>query len=170
MDLPQNTEWNAVKYGGGLFVAVAIDKICARSSDGINWIEYEMRYTGDWRCLGYGGTGYFVTASYGNNEANWGTPGNWNTGVMPGERMWDSIAYGKGVFVACAHVSNVAAYSPTGEYWTSVTIPTGNWQDVAFGRDIFVMVGRSDEFQYSLDGKEWERGFDTPSGSWESVT
>ena len=141
----------------GRFVAIASGGSAALySQDGVEWNQFNMPTSGEWKCLAAGRVTYptvgnylFVAIRQGSDLAASSSDGiNWTTRVMPASRQWNSVIYGGGLFIAVATDSNSAAYSLNGLSWANLTLPSGDstineWTDVAYGKNTYVVLGNS---------------------------
>jgi len=142
----------------GRFVAVSSGGSAALYSDnGVDWTDFNMPTSGDWKCLAAGRVTYpalgnhlFVAIRKGSAVAASSTDGiTWVTRAMPASRQWNSAIYGGGLFIAVATDSNSAAYSLNGTSWSTVALPTfgdstlNEWVDIAYGKNRFVAVANS---------------------------
>jgi hypothetical protein len=141
----------------GRFVAIASGGSAALySQDGVEWNQFNMPTSGEWKCLAAGrviyptvGNYLFVAIRQGSDIAASSSDGiNWTTRVMPASRQWNSVIYGGGLFIAVATDSNSAAYSLNGLSWANLTLPSGDstineWTDVAYGKNTYVVLGNS---------------------------
>jgi hypothetical protein len=142
----------------GRFVAVSSGGSAALYSDnGVDWTDFNMPTSGDWKCLAAGRVTYpalgnhlFVAIRKGSAVAASSTDGiNWISRAMPASRQWNSAIYGGGIFVAVATDSNSAAYSLSGTSWSTVTLPTfgdstlNEWVDIAYGKNRYVVLANS---------------------------
>jgi hypothetical protein len=141
----------------GRFVAISSGGSAALySQDGVDWTDFNMPTSGDWKCLAAGRVQYpslgnhlFVAIRQNSAVAASSTDGiNWATRSMPASRQWNSVIYGGGLFIAVATDSNSAAYSLNGTSWTTVALPSGDstlneWTDIAYGKNTYVVLGNS---------------------------
>ena len=142
----------------GRFVVVSSGGTAALySDDGVEWTDFNMPSSGNWKCLAAGRVQYpalgnhlFVAIRTGSSTAASSTNGiNWTTRGMPASLLWNSVIYGGGLFIAVATNSNSAAYSLNGTSWSSLTLPTfgdstlNEWVDVAYGKNRYVVVANS---------------------------
>ncbi|PSK90399.1 T9SS type A sorting domain-containing protein [Taibaiella chishuiensis] len=98
------SNWNSVAYGSGTFVAVASGNIM-RSTDGINWTQYNFPYN-SWRNITYSNGRFMAVASYGNpdDRSISSTDGiNWTQHTTPADRQWYGTAYGNHTYVGVAY-------------------------------------------------------------------
>jgi hypothetical protein len=141
----------------GRFVAISSGGSAALySQDGVEWTQFNMPTSGEWKCLAAGRVTYptvgnyqFVAIRQGSDIAASSSDGiNWTTRVMPASRQWNSVIYGGGLFIAVATDSNSAAYSLNGLSWANVTLPSGDstineWTDIAYGKNTYVVLGNN---------------------------
>lgn len=141
----------------GRFVAIASGGSAALySEDGVEWEQFNMPSSGDWKCLAAGRVTYptignylFVAIRTDSNVAASSLDGiSWTTRSLPASRLWNSVIYGGNLFIAVATDSNSAAYSLNGTSWSTVVLPSGDstineWTDVAYGKNIYVVLGNS---------------------------
>jgi hypothetical protein len=121
--LPSARFWSSVTYGGGVFIAVAVNSdLAATSTDGINWIQTTLPSAQPWRSVTYG-NGLFVAVADGNVAATSTDGINWTSRTLPSEQTWYSVTYGSGLFVAVAIGSNVAATATYSGTFYTTTIP-----------------------------------------------
>jgi hypothetical protein len=134
----------------GKFVAVSTGGSAALySSDGVEWISFNMPSAGDWTCLA-AGDNKFVAVRRDSAVAASSLDGiAWTTRAMPASRSWKSCIYGSGLFLAIASDSNSAAYSLNGTSWTTTVLPgfgdstLNEWIDVAYGKNRYVVLANS---------------------------
>lgn len=153
----------------GKFVAVAFNtNVAMYSIDGINWTDFNMPTSGNWKCLA-AGNNRFVAIRKGSNVAASSLNGfTWTTRLMPASRQWNSCIYGGNVFLAIATDSNSAAYSANGTTWSTVALPNygdstlNEWVDVAYGKNRFVVLANSNNtvavgtYNSSLNTWSWQ--------------
>ena len=141
----------------GRFVAISSGGSAAlHSQDGVEWNQFNMPTSGNWKCLATGRVTYpslgnyqFVAIRQGSSIAASSSNGiAWTTRAMPASRQWNSVIYGGGLFIAVATDSNSAAYSLNGINWANVTLPSGDstlneWTDIAYGKNTYVVLGNN---------------------------
>lgn len=167
-----NTAWNSVTYGNGLFVAVGINTganpTAMYSADGVNWNGIATGNT--WTSVTYG-NGIFVAV--GNGISMRSIDGKtWNNNTTPAG-AWSSIAYGGGTFVAVGSNQNIIT-SSNGVNWVLRTsaLPSTLWTSVAYGSDRFVAVSTNGAYvSISYDyGNTWTQSFNsTQAGNNTSI-
>jgi hypothetical protein len=170
--LPSARFWSSVTYGGGLFIAVAVNSdLAATSTDGINWIQTTLPSAQPWRSVTYG-NGLFVAVADGNVAATSTDGINWTSRTLPSEQNWRSVTYGGGLFVAVQSSTSVAATSTDGINWTSRTLPSSQtWYSVTYGSGLFVAVAiGSNVAATSTDGINWTQRTLPSARFWSSVT
>lgn len=151
-DAPQQS-WNAVAYGGGVWVAVADDgtRRVMRSVDGgVTWssdgITGADTFAGDnaraWRSLAYGadpdgeGGVWIAVGGSPGPAALRSTDGGltWTEHALPISRTWSSVAHADGTWIAVAPNSNdrLIRSIDGGLTWTEHTLPrSSEWWSVA---------------------------------------
>jgi hypothetical protein len=69
--LPTSTNWVAITYGNGLFLAISgsSNTIAATSPDGVTWTARTLPSIGYWRSAAYGGGTYVAIAGIANTIA-----------------------------------------------------------------------------------------------------
>jgi hypothetical protein len=137
----------------GVFVATpgaeALTNKVIYSSDGVDWTEASLPYSGHWSIAA--GDTYFVAVKENSGESAWSRDGaTWTRVILPLYSGWSSICYGNGMFLAVSNTLNSAAYSKDGGLtWSSTTLPnapdstTGQWVDVAYGKETFVVLANN---------------------------
>lgn len=141
------TDTTVIAASGKFILTPSSGHFARYSSNGDNWVSFDLPTDGNWKCLA-AGDNKFVAIANGSDQAASSTNGiDWVERTMPASRNWNGVAYGKvstvdtGVFVAVAGNLNSAAFSTNGTSWTSSTMPsTYNWVDIAFGVDTFVAL------------------------------
>jgi hypothetical protein len=158
--LPTAINWYNVAYGGGRFVATALDSaVTAYSSGGTKWAQgADIPVLGARRALAFG-DGKFVTLSA-EGSAHSADGKSWTQGGASG-KAWTGLTYGPGIygnkkFVAVANSSNTSGHSTDGVSWTTFNLPrTGYWYGVANGGGGFVAINYSGYIAYSTNGTAW---------------
>lgn len=139
--------WEAVTFGGGLFMAIDRfgDRIMS-STDGSNWTASgDLPLTSNWADIAYG-NGRFVAVSASNtNSSVVSTDGvTWSSGSPTLLRAY-AVTFGNGYFVAVSDLGSMR--SADGITWEAVVSsprPVDSWSSVAFGGSRFVAVGYDD--------------------------
>ena len=141
-----SSNWSAVEYGDGVWVAISNNGTSTgfSTNGGTTWSSGGGIATATWAGLTYG-KGYFVAVASGGTAASYSTDNGltWAAATLPGgSSNWSSVAYGNNRFVAVSNTSGqVAAYSLTGETWTASTLPTiHTWKKIAYGQGLFFAV------------------------------
>jgi len=129
-----------IVYGNGIFLIITLDNATIVSNDGINWVQADNRYYGQWSALCYG-NGLFVAATmpyseYYESSLLTSTNGvDWTEQNVPapptansGWRSYgfDNIIYGNGLFVAVSRWSPVNA-AKTPQYAVVTSSDGINW-------------------------------------------
>jgi len=184
--LEANT-WEAVAYGGGVFVAVAHaitgTQYVVTSPDGITWTPRIEAEANQWYGVAYG-DGVFVVVSLalggsGQSRVMTSTDGGitWVSRKANIANQWNSVTYGNGMFVAVSQngTNRVMTSTDKGITWTAQTASDLNtWMSVAFGNGIFVAVASGIAAgQYvmtSNNGFTWMGRVEAETNTWESVT
>ena len=183
--LEANT-WEAVAYGGGVFVAVARaitgTQYVVTSPDGVTWtprIEAELN---QWYSVIYG-DGAFIVVSLalgggGQSRVMTSTDGGitWVSRKANIANQWSSVVYGNDMFVAVSRdgANRVMTSTDKGITWTAQTAAQLNtWESVTFGNGIFVAVASAiTAGQYvmtSNNGFTWMGQVEAETNTWESV-
>jgi hypothetical protein len=171
----------------GRFVVVSTGGSAALySSDGVEWLDFNMPSAGDWKCLA-AGLNRFVAIRKGSSAAASSLDGiTWTARSMPFSLQWNSCIYGGNVFLAVATDSNSAAYSLNGTTWTTVTLPSfgdstlNEWVDIAYGKNRFVVIANSNNIAavgtynsalntWSWTGQIMDVIVDSSSKDWVSI-
>ncbi|MTD33927.1 phage tail protein [Paludibacterium denitrificans] len=168
------SNWMAVAFGNGMFVALAAGSglYSYSSPDGINWTKRSMGATASWDSVAYG-NGVFVAVANGTATMATSSDGmTWTTHTMPNS-YWKAVAFGNGVFVALANNTSIAATSPDGVTWTQRAIGiSANWSALTYGNGVFVAVAMTNNTvcATSPDGVTWTFGGTLPvNASWTSI-
>lgn len=158
--------WNNVTYSNGIFLAVGQNGNlgCYTTYQnlvaGNTWTATNMA-NHVWSGLSYG-NGYWVATS-GNTDAYAtyittagllaGSGWTLNTGTMPVNGTWNSMAYFNNTFVAVNTNGNTASSAAAyititnliaNNAWTSTTLPSSTvWEAVTYGNGYFVMTAQS---------------------------
>ncbi|PCK04619.1 MAG: hypothetical protein COA42_19020, partial [Alteromonadaceae bacterium] len=185
----QDLNWQTVKYGNGLFVAVSKDLVGSgiiTSPDGVTWTTRTEPEDRNWMSVAYGNGTWVAVAKDGanTNQVMTSTDGTtWVSADSAVNNDWKSVTYGNGLFVAVAATgtNDQVMTSPDGTNWASRTTPNDSeWQSITFGNGMFVAVAldwdSTDEthrIMWSIDGINWT-AIDTSAlginNDWHSVT
>lgn len=141
--LPSSGNWRSVAFGNGVFVAIKSGtSIVARSTDGVNWTEYNLPIGSvNWFAMTYG-AGLFVAVAESISTTSVTSPDgiNWTARTLPAG-SWQTVTFGNGTFVALSYGSGNAATSADGITWTQRTLPSSApWRSIVYGNDIFVAI------------------------------
>jgi len=135
--------YKSVKYGNGVFVALAQGNTTATSTDGETWTLHTHAFSSYWSSMDYG-DGYFIAVAVLTNMAIRSTDGiNWTQLTMPVTANWNAICFGEnGTWVAVTDGAPAARTTDNGNTWSSFNMPSNsNWLSVAYGNKIFLAVG-----------------------------
>ena len=165
------TNFEAVTYGNGLFVAVGEGGTVATSADGTNWATHTTPTSYSLSAIAYG-NGVWVAAGPRVSEGSSADTGgprlisldatNWVQ--LDTDFNGAHLLFARGRFLAIAgdtFTTNAGPmrYSVDGTNWTDIAEPTTNFlRNVTYGGGLFTAVGR-DVIKTSLDGTNWVRRF-----------
>ncbi len=155
-----NSDWLAIAYGNGKFVATGNGSNLAISSDGINWTSGTMPESDYWETLIYGNGKFIAAGTNGDHVAVSSDGISWTGGTMPPPHpsyftwAWQ-IAYGNGMFVALG--GDQFATSSDGINWATSSLPTSaaNWSSFIYANGIFVGTNNNSHTIESSDGINW---------------
>jgi len=152
--LPSGSDWSAITYGKGKFVAIAesasSNTESAYSADGGDtWTESSM--PGGAYAITFGNNRFVAIEGgfEGSNNSFISFDGEtWVQGNLPTADNWQDITYGQGLFVAVAEDSGSCAVSEDGIRWESETLSgSSEWSTVAFGNSEntgrFIVISRN---------------------------
>ena len=178
--LATGTEWKAIAYGDGMFVAMPSgNAIAAKSTDGITWSSVPLLNPANWTDIAYGNSRWVAISS----EGPMGQPGSlvvyssndaegWRETYLPSATTWSHVAFGNGKFVAIAAGTSSAAYSAnSGKDWTVASgLPSASWSGLTYGNGKFVAVAAGGTTgAYSTDGITWQSMTLPESSDWSSI-
>lgn len=144
---PNDSSWQDVTYGNGLFVAVASagtgDRVMT-SPDGVNWTAATASVANVvWISVAYG-AGTFVAVSRSGDVMRSSDGITWTSGGSTGFDT-RAVSFGNNMFVAVGLQSPRIKTSPDGTTWTTAswagTQPLNQWYAGAFGNNMFVAAG-----------------------------
>ncbi len=174
----EESDWYAITYGNGKFVATAnygVDNRVMYSEDGITWTSTSAAAASNWKSVAYG-NGKFVSVSANTtNKVMYSEDGiNWTlTYGTEGERWYD-ITYGNGKFVAVSNkATNRVMYSEDAINWTASSATEQNsWYAITYGNGKFVAVSLNgtNRVMYSEDAINWTAASAAEQNYWYSVT
>ena len=150
------TQFSAMCYGNGKFVAAAYNGIMLYSEDGVNW--YQATGSGfptSFQSIAYG-AGMFIAVSSANNLYFYSTDGvNWASRSFPTIKSSASIAFTNGMFICMNYNSTLVLKSTDGIDWVSVSIPysVDLTYVLAFGNQFFLYGEES--ALITNDGTDW---------------
>lgn len=141
LTIEANTDWNAIAYGSGKYVAVPQNS-CHKfmhSSDGISWTTYNAPTEASVWGIAFG-NGVFVAVAYNKDSVYTSTDGvNWTAVSVP-LNYWRSVAFGNGVFIAVSNKlggTKNMMYSADGSVWIEVE-ESLDATDIFFANNWFV--------------------------------
>jgi hypothetical protein len=152
--------FTSIAYNGSVYVAVSSDKICATSTDGINWTRradfsdsvFDIATSGSLFVAVGGSESVYMTTS--TDGINWTTRSPNGLGIS----YLRNIVFGNGKFVAGSYIGGYIITSANGIDWTlsqdSGTGIVGTLHDISFVDGIFFAVTSSTS-GYSYDGITW---------------
>ena len=168
--LPSTSNWWAVTFGAGKFVAVVNNNnIGAVSTDGITWSATGLASSGLWRALAYG-AGLFVAVSTASTSTYMtSTDGvSWVNRSFPTSHMRFNIVYNGSMFCTTGYSTTIASLSTDGITWTQGTLPlTTEWFSLTYGGGKFLTVAADTQYTaVSTNGITWTRGTLPSLQSW----
>lgn len=154
ISLPVVSNWSAIAYGSGNYVAVSYNGHVCSSSDGSSWLPRSLSPTGNFRGVAFG-NGLFVAVSAtlfvrSADGVNWSS-------YTPPLRAWVSVVYGNGVYLAVSQ-DGYCLRSLDGISWVEYQLPSvaGLYRRICFGSGRFVVTtGGGGGFATSIDGISW---------------
>jgi hypothetical protein len=167
--------WRGVKYGNGLYVAVAdtgTNRVMT-SPDAINWTA-RPAFTGNYKSITYGG-GYFVAVAvdiviYSSNGIGW------SSNVVPSNISWNGVTFGNGRYVAVANQGPrrfmYSLFQPPLQWFVSSETAQPVLNAVAYDsvHNVFIAVGTGTSVWTSFDGVYWtEQTNVLPNATWLGV-
>ncbi len=180
----KSSQWSAITYGGGTFVAVSWDGDVMSSPDGVTWTTRTQPVGDSWQWVTYGDGLFVAVASTGSNRVMTSPDGiTWTSRTAAAMNNWSSVTYGNGLFVAVACGVNASSCNTTGGgyrvmvsedgiIWTGVVAPEANqWKNVTYGNGLFVAVAStgSDRVMTSPDGITWTSRSAASASGWQRV-
>jgi hypothetical protein len=167
----QGSEWDAVTFGNGEFVAVGANysNAAISTNNGATWTLETMPASDQWDSVTYG-NGEFVAVAYGGEVAYSVNGIAWTLANSP-SAYWTSITFAHSEFVAVSWGSSSAMYSANGSSWTSASLPaSAYWSSVTYGNGEFVAIAwGSTDAAYSSNGTTWTLATLPASESWSAV-
>ena len=162
-NLPSTGSWNALGYGGNVWMAVKSGSTEAAISEdgGLTWgtTAAALPSTATWDAIAYGAGVWVVTAS-GTDKSAWSSDkgATWSAVTLPSSSNWSSIAHGNNRFVAVSSTSGTTAAVSIdgGQNWIASTLPaTASWSHIEYGQGTFVAVSDGADYATSTDGIVW---------------
>jgi hypothetical protein len=171
------SNYTALAYGNGLYIAVGGTSTAASSTDGNTFTARTIQTlgSGTWTDLAYG-NGTFIAIPTGSNATSFTTNGiTWTVGGnLPSSTTWTSIAYGNGRFVAIASGGRTSAYSlDKGLSWVAAPIglpSSQTWSKISYGQGLFFAVAQGTSVAAtSPDGITWTVRDMPTSSNWRGL-
>ena len=163
-NLPSTGSWNAIGYGGNVWMAVksGSDEAALSEDGGATWgaTSGSLPSSSTWDAVAYGAGSWVVTAS-GTNKAAYSTDkgATWTEATLPSTSDWSSVVHGSNRFVAVSSTSGTtAAFSiDKGATWVASTLPaTAAWSHIEYGQGTFLAVSGGTAYATSTDGIVWQ--------------
>lgn len=182
--LALTSEWTAIAYGDGMFMAIP-DKFATagKSDDGITWTAVSLPdSTRSWTSIAYG-NGYWVIISK-NGElsetqsvvlVSKAAGDGWTTALLPSKTTWKKVVYGNGIFVAVSSTPDNCAYSTDyGITWQTGGNPgVDGITSMTYGQGKFIVVGNVGGVgtgAISTDGGiSWQASNPTGNAAWSDI-
>jgi hypothetical protein len=172
--------WASVKYGNGVWVAVAItgtNRVMRSTDDGATWSAVAAAEANEWYSVAYGNGVWVAVAGTGTNRVMRSTNDGvtWTAVVAAEANTWVSVAYGNGVWVAVAGTgtNRVMRSTDDGATWSAVAAAAANeWESVAYGNGVWVAVaqtGTNRVMRSTDDGATWSAVVTTDTNAWQSI-
>jgi hypothetical protein len=102
--MPVSSGWEAVAWGGSLFVAVTVgigSTVSATSFDGVTWTQRTLPIGANWYSIAWNGSFFVSIGAYTTNVISSPDGIKWATGTFSNQ-SWQSVASNGSVFVAVA--------------------------------------------------------------------
>ena len=177
--LPASSQWCAVAYGNGMFVAVSKTSgtDAASSPDGITWTSRTIP-SGAYNAVAYA-NGLFVAV--GSNLVSTSPDGITWTSRTAGTNQGGCVSYGGGLWVSggsgiTSADANTYATSPDGVTWTSRTLPASasyaviKWLGDRWAALAYSVSGAATTVMYwSVDAVTWYSVPSPLSSSWYNI-
>lgn len=165
-----DSEWNAVTYGNGVYVAVAdvaatgLQHVMT-STDAISWTARNASVASTWNAVAYGGGVY---AAVSNAGLVMSSPDaiNWTTRTASSASPWTSMTYGAGIFLAVATAGASSVITPLVDESGVYLVDEAGQKIVAVEA---VTPGVGQQIMSSTDGIDWEPETAASSDLWSSV-
>jgi hypothetical protein len=163
-NLPSTGSWNALGYGGNVWMAVksGSDEAAISQDGGVTWsaTAANLPSSSTWDSVAYG-AGIWVVLASGTNNSAWSDDDGttWNAVTLPSTSNWSSVAHGSNRFVAVSSTSGTTAAVSIdkGLTWAASTLPaTAQWNHIEYGQGTFVAVSNNGtSYATSTDGIVW---------------
>ena len=164
------SEWNAVAYGNGVYVAVADVaasglKHVMTSTDAISWTARNASVASTWNSVAYG-NGVYVAVSNAGLVMSSPDAINWTSRTASSASPWTALTYGAGIFLAVASAGASSVISPLVDE-SGVYLVDGSGQKLVAEQT--VTPGAGQQVMQSPDGIDWEPETAASTDLWSSV-
>ena len=152
-------DWRDIKFGNGVYIAVAYGTTFARSTDGVTWTTVTVP-NANWSSVDYL-NGKWVVVSNGSASSLYSVDDGvtWQTSSLPTSAQWIKVRHGANNFIAISTNNDKIALSVDGQAWILRSLTsTAEWSDIAYGNDRVLIIARNtDEIAVSEDdGNTWD--------------
>ena len=165
-----DSEWNAVTYGDGVYVAVAdvaatgLQHVMT-STDAISWTARNASVASTWNAVAYG-NGVYAAVSNAGLVMSSPDAINWTTRTASSASPWTSMTYGAGIFLAVATAGASSVITPLVDESGVYLVDEAGQKIVAVEA---VTPGVGQQIMSSTDGIDWEPETAASSDLWSSV-
>lgn len=158
-----NSDWYAITYGNGKYVAVGYGMNTTTSTDGENWTTPKAIQGSNYRLFSVAyGNGKYVTfnelghLSTSTDGINWTTPRVPISGIKSEAK--GTFIDGRFIGVADFNDNNGhAIYSTDGENWKHYKIGNGSFDVIMYGNGVYVAVSNIGHVYTSINGENWTK-------------
>jgi hypothetical protein len=170
--ISQQRDWRDIKFGNGVYIAVAYGTVFARSTNGISWTTITVP-NANWSSVDYL-NGKWVVISNGSTSALYSDDGGvtWQTASLPVSAQWIKVKHGANNFIAISTNNDKVAISVDGQTWLLRTIiGTAEWSDLAYGNNHIILIARNSN-QIALsedDGNTWDAAAAPSTDDWAHI-
>jgi len=170
--IPQQRDWRDIRFGNGVYIAVAYGTVFARSTNGTTWSTVTVP-NANWSSVDYL-NGKWVAISNGSANALYSEDNGltWQTSSLPVSAQWIKVKHGANNFIAISNNNDKAAISVDGQAWLLRTLPTtAQWSDVAYGNNHVILIARNSN-QIALsedDGNSWDAASAPSTDDWAHI-
>ena len=145
------TQFRAIAFGRGTFVAVGDSGRRLTSTDGQAWTNDTGEGSANLTAIAYGNMRFVAVGVGGRRVRSIDGGETWDSDVSGGGDLY-AVAYGNGVFVAVGNGQTLT--SPDGATWTPRSSPA-NLFSITFGAGKFVAMGPEHASYTSTNGIDW---------------